>query len=236
MSDKKHTGGNALMNLEPKPRKILTFGESPPPTDAVRATTPVVIQPPPQFDPGRIATPVVERDPGPDSTPAPPPERPRPITDPGRVTKGHTGITNHVLDDILPTLDPPDQVVLLRLYRLSRGYRKSTCKVSVGKLITKTNVKRTRLRESLALLEDRGYIRRLPDDIDNPDNYERGMNIEVLLEGVDPGRVATPSAQRPRSSRDPNKEEQFKEKGINVTPSSEDLEEYERARRELEGQ
>lgn len=191
----------------------------PPPTDPLRDTAPVATQPPSPIDPGRRTTGVAPRDPGLVSTPAPPPERPQSLADPGRVTKGHTSVTNHLLDDVLPTLDPPDQAVLLRLYRLSRGYRKSTCKVSVGKLITKTRVKRTRLRESLALLEDRGYIRRLPDDVDNPDNYDRGMNIEMLLEGIDPGRVATPSAQRPRSANDPIKEEQFKNKDINPTPS-----------------
>jgi hypothetical protein len=205
------------------------------PDDPGRDATPAVTQPPSSLDPGRIVTPVAQGDPGPVSTPAPPPERPRPQGDPGRVTRGWTGVTNHLLDDVLPTLEPPDQVVLLRLYRLTRGHKQARCKVSVGKLIAKTRVKRTRLRESLALLKDRGYIRRLPDDVDNPDNYDRGMNIEMLLEGAEPGRVATPSAERPRSSGDPNKERQFKERGINATPSPEDLAEYERARKELEG-
>jgi DNA-binding MarR family transcriptional regulator len=134
------------------------------------------------------------------------------------VTKGYTGVTNHLLDDILPSLEIAEQVILLRLYRLTRGHKQSRCKVSVGKLTTKTRVKRTRLREAISTLEERGYIKRLPDDVTNQDNYDRGMNIEMLLDGVDPGRQTTPAVQRPRSSGDPNKERALKEnnkKGIN---------------------
>jgi DNA-binding MarR family transcriptional regulator len=134
------------------------------------------------------------------------------------VTKGYVSVTNHLLDDVLPSLDIAEQVVLLRLYRLTRGHKQSRCIVSIGKLITKTGVRRTRLREALATLEDRGYIKRLPDDVTNQNNYDRGMNFEMLLEGVDPGRQTTPVAVRPRSPNDPNKERTLKEtnkKGIN---------------------
>ena len=190
--------------------------------DAEEAESPAAERPRPPADPGRVATPVARRDPGPVSTPPPPPERPRSPDDPGRHTKGHAIVTNHLLDDVLPTLEPPDQVVLLRLYKLTRGYRQSVCKVSVAKLTAKTRVKRTRLREALALLEDRGFIRRLADDVDSPGNYDRGMNIEMLLEGADPGRQASPVASRPRSSGDPNKEKDLKEnsqKGVvRLTP------------------
>src|SRR5687767_14102411 len=77
------------------------------------------------------------------------PERTRPPAEPVRHTDGFMPVTNHLLDDVLPTLDPQDQVVLLRLYRLTRGHRKSRCKVSRGKLIAKTGVKKTRLLQAL---------------------------------------------------------------------------------------
>lgn len=188
----------------------------PPPDDPLRDATPVVAQPPPLRNPAVAA--------------APPPatEQPRPPADPGRVTKGYTRVTNHMLDDILPTLDPAEQVALLRLYRLSRGHDSSRCRVSMAKLIGKTRVKRTKLRDALATLEALGYIRRLPDDVSNPDADARGMTFEMLLEGAEPGRVATPSAQRPRSPGGPNKEA-FKQN----TQKATDPEEVERVRAEL---
>ena len=179
------------------------------------ASTPVVGRPRSLDDPGHHTAPVAERGPGPEKTPAPPPERPRSPYDPGRVTKGHTGVTNHLLDDVLPTLEPPDQAVLLRLYRLSRGFRQARCKVSLAALITKTNVKRTRLKESLRLLEARGYVRRLQDDVENPNNYDRGMNFEMLLDGPEGGRQTTGAAQRPGSPDGPNKDKGFKDNSKN---------------------
>ena len=101
--------------------------------------------------------------------------------------------------------------MLLRLYRLTRGYKKSTCSVSRQKLIAKTNVKKTRLLQSLVTLEERGYIRRLADDTSNADVYSRGMNIEILIGGAEPVRPADPSGTRTRPPGEPNKVKTQKE-------------------------
>lgn len=187
-----------------------------------RVPTPVAERPPSPSGPGHVAAPVAGRDPGPEKTPPPPSERPRSPHDPSRMTKGHTSVTNHLLDDILPTLDPPDQAVLLRLYRLSRGFRQARCKVSLAALITKTNVKRTRLKEALRLLEARGHIRRLHDDVENPDNYNRGMNFEMLLEGPEGGRLTTGVVSRPGSSDGPIKDKGFKDNSKNEAAAPKD--------------
>ena len=95
--------------------------------------------------------------------------------------------------------------MLLRIYRLTRGHRKGRCNVSKKKLIAKTQVKKTRLLQALVTLEERGYIKRLPDDTGNPNLDERGMNLEMLLSGVEPTRAANPSAERTRPRSEPNK-------------------------------
>lgn len=210
---------------EPPPSAGLT----PPLYEPVHDANPSVLQTRPASEP--VAVPDAYPS---DSDVTTPPQRTPPQAEPVRQTKGYVGVTNHLLDDVLPTLEPAEQVVLLRLYRLSRGHRQARCKVSLGTLVTKTRVKKTRLRDALLTLEDRGYIKRLHDDVASANVYDRGMNFEMLLAGVEPIRPANPSAPRTRPSGAPNKEEQFKEKGINITPSSEDLEEYERARKELE--
>jgi hypothetical protein len=168
------------------------------------------VKPSPESEPVRVANPSVQQ-----TRPSPEPVAVSDVTlspkrtgstgEPVRHTDGHTQIINHLLDDILPTLDPPDQVILLRLYRLTRGYRKATCTVSRQKLIAKTRVKKTRLLQGLSTLEDRGYIRRLADDTANSDIALRGMNIEMLIEGSEPVRSANPSTLRTRPPDEPNK-------------------------------
>jgi len=167
-------------------------------------------QPAPPEEPVRVPDPSLERTrpqlgPVAVSDPTPRPKRTRPQVEPVRHTDGFISVTNHLLDDILPGLDPADQAVLLRLYRLTRGYKKSTCRVSRQKLIAKTNVKKTRLLQSLVTLEERGYIRRLADDTSNADIYSRGMNIEMLIGGAEPVRPADPSETRTRPPGEPNK-------------------------------
>lgn len=212
-----------------------------PPSEPVQPTNPPAQQTPPQSEPVRLPNPPTERtgspvEPVPAANQTGSPGRTGLPAEPVRVTDGFTSLTNHLLDDVLPTLEPHEQVILLRLYRLSRGFGKARCKVSRKKLIAKTRVKRTRLLEALAVLEDRGHIKRLPDDISSGDVYDRGMNFEVLLGGAEPVQRANPSGGRTGSRGGPNKEEQFKQKDIKPPePSAEDLEEYERIRAELSG-
>lgn len=164
----------------------------------------------PAGEPVRVADPSAEQTrphlgPVAVSDPSTSPKRTGSAGEPVRVTDGYIQITNHLLDDVLPTLDPPDQAVLLRLYRLTRGYKKSSCQVSRQKLIAKTRVKKTRLLQALITLEERGFIRRLADDTGNIDVYSRGMNIEMLLSGAGPVRHTDPSAERTRPPDGPNK-------------------------------
>ncbi len=151
-----------------------------------------------------------------DLNPSTRPPRTRSASEPVRMTNGFTGIINHLLDDILPMLEPSEQVVLLRLYRLTHGHGNATCKVSRQKLVNKTGVKRTRLLQALSKLEERGFIKRLADDTSNTDIYNRGMSFQMLLDGVRPVRDANPSILRTRPLSEPNKVNTQKENTHNT--------------------
>ena len=62
------------------------------------------------------------------------------------IARGWLALPNDVVDKVLPTLSLPEQAVLLRMYRLSRGYGSEVCTigyVTLGKLcnITRNTVK-----------------------------------------------------------------------------------------------
>jgi len=97
---------------------------------------------------------------------------------------------NELDDRILPTLRPSEQAVLRRVYRLTRGFHKATCNVSVGKLARACNVSERKAGEALNVLEDRGFIRRVDASNRGKANELRGLTIECLL----PAAVTAKSA------------------------------------------
>jgi hypothetical protein len=97
-----------------------------------------------------------------------------------------TRVVNGLFDKILPTLKPQEQLVLLRLYRLSRGFNSERCMVSVGKLASSCNIGTTSARLALQVLESKGYIKRLRTDQSNPDQQNRGIEFEMLLPAAAP--------------------------------------------------
>jgi DNA-binding Lrp family transcriptional regulator len=98
---------------------------------------------------------------------------------------------NELDDRVMPTLKPSEQVVLRRLYRLTRGFHKSTCKVSRDKLAKACNISDRTVTDCIAMLERRGFIKRLNMDFGNANKQDRGFEIEMLL----------PSIVRAKSSR-----------------------------------
>src|SRR5215212_2592641 len=62
------------------------------------------------------------------------------IARPAIVSDVFTRIPNGILDRVLPTLNPYDQLVLLRLYRLSRGFGKEECTVGYQTLAVACNM------------------------------------------------------------------------------------------------
>jgi DNA-binding Lrp family transcriptional regulator len=93
----------------------------------------------------------------------------------------HTRYPNEFIDTILPTLTPNEQTVIIRLYRWTRGYQRSTCKTSVPKISKACNISDRTVNRVLSILEGRGYVKRLEVDYSNPNQADRGLTLEVLI-------------------------------------------------------
>ena len=93
----------------------------------------------------------------------------------------HTRIPNEVFEDILPTLRTSEQSILLRLYRLTWGFQKDSCHVSMGKLGKACNLSARQVTTCIQVLEKRRLIKRIHVDLDNKNQHERGVTFRMLL-------------------------------------------------------
>jgi DNA-binding Lrp family transcriptional regulator len=118
--------------------------------------------------------------------------------------------------------------VLVRLYRLSRGFNSETCRVSVPTLAKACNVSERQVRKSVSKLEARELIARVEQDFGNKDRALRGTIFRILIADPTTARGAAPvhSAAHVRSAAPAhgaaNKDKDLKgnnKKGINrLTP------------------
>jgi DNA-binding Lrp family transcriptional regulator len=106
---------------------------------------------------------------------------------------GYTRVSNDLLDRIIPTLDTYDQALLIRLYRLSRGFSSDTCRVSVPTLAKACNVSERQVRKSVGKLEARDLIERVEQDFGNKDKALRGTIFRILVADPTPARGAAPA-------------------------------------------
>lgn len=74
--------------------------------------------------------------------------------------KGYYGVFNDISDRLIPEmqLDPYQQAVLHRLYRLSRGWRSEECEVGLGTLARYCVMSRSQVQRSVAKLIEKGLI------------------------------------------------------------------------------
>ena len=83
-----------------------------------------------------------------------------------------------LLDELLPTLNPYEQVLLIRLYRLSYGVKeKITDHVGKKTLSDKCNMSVAMVKKVLKRLESRGLIETIPDRSNDP---TKGNKYRVL--------------------------------------------------------
>ena len=108
---------------------------------------------------------------------------------------GFTRVPNELLDRILPTLDTYDQSVLIRLYRLARGFNSDTCRVSLPTLAKACNISERQTRKSIVRLEARQLVQRLEQDFGNKNIALRGTTFKLLISDPTPARRATPELQ-----------------------------------------
>jgi hypothetical protein len=77
--------------------------------------------------------------------------------------RGYYATFNDLDDRVIPDfkLDPYEQSVLRRLYRLSRGYRSLDCEVGLGALAKACNIARSKAQGTVASLTEKSLIRPL---------------------------------------------------------------------------
>lgn len=97
--------------------------------------------------------------------------------------KGHTRFQHQIVDYLYPQLDAYEQTVHLHLYRLSWGYNKPTCIISLQKLSERAGLSYKSAQRSVNSLEKRGLIGRQGRVI----GYGKAQGIEFW--------VAPPSSQ-----------------------------------------
>jgi hypothetical protein len=171
----------ARKEREERERQEAEAAETPPPSH---------VAPPPHVAPTLPVAP--PRDVAPPQTTQPPLQNVAPPVDvalPADVApEQFTRVVNGIFDRILPSLKPAEQLVLLRLYRLTRGFNKEVCRVTIGKLATSCNIGTTATRLAVQALESRGYIRRIGTDVANTNQNNRGIDFEMLLPAAAPTR------------------------------------------------
>jgi hypothetical protein len=80
--------------------------------------------------------------------------------------KGYFQYLNDLSDRVIPELKlkPFEQVVLNRLYRLSRGWKSEECTVGLGALANQCVMSRTSVQKSISILVEKGLIEDLGED------------------------------------------------------------------------
>jgi predicted transcriptional regulator len=81
-------------------------------------------------------------------------------------SKGYFQYLNDLSDRVIPELNlkPFEQVVLNRLYRLSRGWKSEECTVGLGALAKQCVMSRTSVQKSIGILVEKGLIEDLGED------------------------------------------------------------------------
>jgi DNA-binding Lrp family transcriptional regulator len=101
---------------------------------------------------------------------------------------------NFLDDEILPDLNPPEQIVLRRLYRLSYGFnRQITDSVGINKLSQKCNLGESTVKRAIKSLSDRGLI---VVHLDNSNHPKGGNRYSVLT-----GFIMNPVHSEPSSQK-----------------------------------
>jgi hypothetical protein len=124
------------------------------------------------------------------------------------VPEQYTRVPNGIFDSVMKTLDVYDQAILLRLYRLSRGYHKETCTVGYQTLAKACNISSRQAQKSVERLIDRGWIERLSVEQGGSKRSERGSVYKVNL----PAATIAPRATiaQPTIARGASNKESFK--------------------------
>ena len=157
-SERKYTGMARLFAIEEKQQREKAAEK------AASTAPPATISPPEETAPHAESSPLANNSPAeinaaPEISPAKPLQTSaaESITAPAIFSRPeqHTRIPNEIFEDILPTLRTSEQSILLRLYRLTWGFQKDTCHVSMGKLGKACNLSARQVTTCVQVLEKR---------------------------------------------------------------------------------
>jgi hypothetical protein len=103
-----------------------------------------------------------------------------------REERGYYPTFNDISDRLVPEmkLDAYEQVVVYRMYRLSRGWQKDTCVIGHTKLANSTNLSRSTVQKTVARLIERGLIENLGDRGNDGTEYRVLPGVPVLQRGI----------------------------------------------------
>jgi hypothetical protein len=96
----------------------------------------------------------------------------------------YTAVPNDVLDKLLPTLDVYEQILLLRLFRLSRGFHSETCCIGYQRLADSCNISKKQVQRSIERLENLGLVERKGFVQGGPNRSERGNIYRMNIPGA----------------------------------------------------
>jgi hypothetical protein len=100
--------------------------------------------------------------------------------------RGYYPTFNDISDRLIPELklDAYEQVVVYRMYRLSRGWQRDTCVIGHTKLANGTNLSRSTVQKTVARLVERGLIENLGDCGNDGTEYRVLPGVPVLQRGI----------------------------------------------------
>ena len=103
-------------------------------------------------------------------------------------SKGYFQYLNDLSDRVIQELElkPFEQVVLNRLYRLSRGWKSEECTVGLGTLAKQCVMSRTSVQKSIGILVEKGLIEDLGED---KKGGKEGKRYKVLPRTTMPSRT-----------------------------------------------
>lgn len=121
---------------------------------------------------------------------------------------GYLKLSNQIVDALLPQLEPYEQILYLHLYRLSHGYGKAFCLISMPKLARRTKISERSLWRAVAELKRKGLVRR--GESVHGKGKEQGITFWVAIPaGHD--REASPAIQSGHDIVADNKRKVLKE-------------------------
>lgn len=116
-----------------------------------------------------------------------------------RQVAGYTPVPHVILDSLAEALPPSEFVVYLRLYRLSHGHKRETCRVGHGKLAKGCHLSRRTVQTVVDRLAALGLVERLPDP-----NPRAASEYRVIVPGaaIAKSAIATPAIAPTAASKD----------------------------------